>query len=638
MQFLNLGLPCVQLALKCLGAHTARRLPLGKRVFLRLGSGKRLFRRRHLRLHLGKGALHGIRGRCGGLYRFVCLLCKLGLMCNLVFGNLIGAVRLVNLFLQRAHLGEQLFGCHLRALALLKQLVALRFECAQAVFGNLQLVCGEADRFLRLGDFALQNAAVMNPQADIRALFALVNFEVLLRLLRFLFQRADPTAELARNIGEAHQVFIRGGEFFLRLVLLVAILGDARRLFKDIAPVLALARKDLGNLALSDDRIALAPDAGVHEQLMNILQPHRAAIDEILALARAEIAARDRDLVIGDIHAVLARAVVKGDRHLGKTHRLARVRTPENDILHLGAADILAGNLTKHPAHRVRNIGFAAAVRPDDHGGARLKIQHRLIRKRLETVQFKRFQVHAQPSVSVKFAMSQDIMITKYILYNNRALFSTFFPNNLKIKNGTFRRERRSFCPLSKRKIPLCSFFAKQLERLLRRHLLGGALALALAAADDIAVEPCLNREALVVVGPALVYDEVFEDLAARLLHDLLQDGLEVLRRAADLQLGKFLHQKRLQKRCHAILIPAAVEEHRGQQRLKRVGKQRRAFAPAAKLLAVPEAQKFTESDFLCQYAKRLFTDDFGAHPRELPLGAVRKSGKQIFACHQREH
>ena len=53
------------------------------------------------------------------------------------------------------------------------RLVALRFERAQAVLGDLQLMCGETDRLFRFGNFALQNAAVVDPQADVRALLAL---------------------------------------------------------------------------------------------------------------------------------------------------------------------------------------------------------------------------------------------------------------------------------------------------------------------------------------------------------------------------------------------------------------------------------------------------------------------------------
>ena len=389
MQLLNFNLLCVQLTFERVGAHTARRLPLEERILLGFGCRKIFLCRRGLCLDLGKFALHGARGRRCCLNGGIGLRQQLGLMRNLVFGDLIGAVRLMDPLLQRAHLGEQLFGDHLRALALLKQLVALRFERAQAVLGNLQLMCGETDRLFRFGNFALQNAAVVDPQADVRALLALVNVEVFFRLLRLLFKRTDPAAEFARNVGQANQIFVGGGKFLLRLVLFITILGNARRLLKDVAAVLAFAREDLGDLALPDDRITLAPDAGVHEQLMYVLEPHCLAVDEILALARAKITAGDRDLVIRHIHAVLARAVVKGDRHLGEAHRLARIRTAENDILHFGAADVLTGDLAEHPAHRVRNIGFAAAVRSDDHSRARFKIQNRFVRKRLETVQFK---------------------------------------------------------------------------------------------------------------------------------------------------------------------------------------------------------------------------------------------------------
>ena len=95
-------------------------------------------------------------------------------------------------------------------------------------------------------------------------------------------------------------------------------------------------RDNLGDATLSDYRVALASDAGVHEQLVYIAQAYRSAVDEVVAVAPPVISARDRHLVKVRIeHSV---AVVKRYRDLGKVHLLAVIRAAEYDVLHLIAA------------------------------------------------------------------------------------------------------------------------------------------------------------------------------------------------------------------------------------------------------------------------------------------------------------
>ena len=65
--------------------------------------------------------------------------------------------------------------------------------------------------------------------------------------------------------------------------------------------------------------------------------------------------------------------------------RLAAVGAVENHVRHFAAAQRLGRLLAEHPANRVRNVGFAAAIRPDNRGDAGLEIQGSFVRKRLET-------------------------------------------------------------------------------------------------------------------------------------------------------------------------------------------------------------------------------------------------------------
>ena len=62
------------------------------------------------------------------------------------------------------------------------------------------------------------------------------------------------------------------------------------------AAVLRLGAEDLPDAPLLDDGVALRAQAGAHENVLDIAQARRAAVDEVFALARTEQAPRDGDL------------------------------------------------------------------------------------------------------------------------------------------------------------------------------------------------------------------------------------------------------------------------------------------------------------------------------------------------------
>ena len=68
---------------------------------------------------------------------------------------------------------------------------------------------------------------------------------------------------------------------------------DSRRFFKQFPTVLILGRNNRIDLALTHQRIAVGTQARVHKQFANVLAPHLLAVDLVLALAAAVIAAGD---------------------------------------------------------------------------------------------------------------------------------------------------------------------------------------------------------------------------------------------------------------------------------------------------------------------------------------------------------
>ena len=263
--------------------------------------------------NLCKFSLHRRGSGSRTLDRLGCLLQEFLFVRDLIFRDLIVTVPAMDLLFEAIDLGEQLFGHHLALLALLIELVALRFERTQTVLRHFQLVLGKAQRLLCLVELFFQHCAVIDPKADIRAFFALIDVEILFRFLRFSFQRSDTTAKLTCNIGQTHKVIIGGRQLFLRLVLFIAVFGNAGCFFKNIAAIFAFARKDLADLALSDDRIAVTADTRIHKQLVNILETNSLTVNKIFTLTRTIVPSGHGDLIIRDFHAVCGIGIVKSD-------------------------------------------------------------------------------------------------------------------------------------------------------------------------------------------------------------------------------------------------------------------------------------------------------------------------------------
>ena len=216
------------------------------------------------------------------------------------------------------------------------------------------------------------------------------------RRVGLAFERPQPAAHLAQQVGEAQQVALGRLEPALRLLAALAELQDAGR-FLDDRPAILGPRVEHGvELTLADDHVLLAADARVGEQLLDVEQPARRAVDHVLRLTRAEQRAGDRDL--GELDRQQSGGVVDRERHLGPAERRPIGGAREDDVVHLGAAQ-RAGTLgAEHPRDRVDDVRLARAVRPDDDADAGLELERRLVREGLEALQRQRLQEHAVPS------------------------------------------------------------------------------------------------------------------------------------------------------------------------------------------------------------------------------------------------
>ena len=251
---------------------------------------------------------------------------------------------------------------------------------------------------VRLGLFRMLRglAESVEPDRHLQPLQLVPQGQIFLRLFGLFAQRLDLKLEFRNFVADAQQIVLGVGQPALGLLLAVAVFRDARRLFKDLAPVGRFEGQDLIDLALPDVAVTLFAKAGVHQQLVDVAQARTLPVDEILALAGAVIPPRDGDL--GRLDAELPGLIVQHERRLRVAHGCALLCAAEDDVLHLRAAQRLGTLLAEHPADGVGNIRFAAAVRADDGSDVAAELQHSLVRERFEALDLQGFQIHAYTS------------------------------------------------------------------------------------------------------------------------------------------------------------------------------------------------------------------------------------------------
>ena len=115
----------------------------------------------------------------------------------------------------------------------------------------------------------------------------------------------------------------------------MSVLRDSRRVLKYVTSVVALLCNYLGNTSLTDYRISVTTNAGIHKQLVYVLKTYCASVYKIFALSRAVITSCNRYLVIRAVKATYCVGIVKRNGNLGISHRTTGICSAENDILHL---------------------------------------------------------------------------------------------------------------------------------------------------------------------------------------------------------------------------------------------------------------------------------------------------------------
>ena len=210
-----------------------------------------------------------------------------------------------------------------------------------------------------------------------------------------LLEGAQLPGEFFQNIVNAGGVFQRPLQLLVSFFLPGLELDDAGGFLKDLTAILAAAGENLVDTALADDGVALLADAGIAEEVDDVLEAAGGAVEVVFALAVAVDPAGDHDL--GEIHGQGAILIVEHEADLAVGQGLALLGAVEDHVGHAGAAQGLGGLLAQHPAHRVADVALARAVGPDNARDSLAEDDLRPLRKGLEAVQFQFLEPHGVP-------------------------------------------------------------------------------------------------------------------------------------------------------------------------------------------------------------------------------------------------
>ena len=199
----------------------------------------------------------------------------------------------------------------------------------------------------------------------------------------------DLRLELAADVVDPRQVLARVGEAVLGLAAPLLVLGDAGRLFQEDPQLLGLGLDHPRDHSLLDDGVRPRPEAGAEEDVVDVAAADLGVVDVVRRLAVTLQHALDRDLgVLRPLAGGLAEAVVERELDARARNRAALRRTVEDHVLHRLAAQGARAGLAEHPAHRVDDVGLAAAVRADYADELARNIDGRRVDERLESGQF----------------------------------------------------------------------------------------------------------------------------------------------------------------------------------------------------------------------------------------------------------
>ncbi len=198
-------------------------------------------------------------------------------------------------------------------------------------------------------------------------------------------KRPQPLLHFRFDVARALDLNCDARELQLGSVLALLEAAESRGFFEQLAALFRLRAEDLLHAALADDGVHPTPEAEVGEQLDEIDPADGGAVEQVLALAPAMEPTRDRELRVGQ-RPVPVR-IVEEQLDLAEIFARPPSASREEDVVRLLGPELGRRQGARGPDDGIGDVRLPGAVRPHDHGHARLEANLDRIRERLEAAQ-----------------------------------------------------------------------------------------------------------------------------------------------------------------------------------------------------------------------------------------------------------
>ena len=205
---------------------------------------------------------------------------------------------------------------------------------------------------------------------QLRLALALLGLEplVALRGLGLALELLQLARDLITHVLQALQILSGIPDAALGLAPALLVNGDPGRFLQITPQILRTGLDEPRDRALLDNGVATRAQPRAQKDIGDIALTAARPVEVVVRLGVAGDLALDGDLAVGGVRAADAAVTViedELDRRLAD--RLARRRAIKDHVRHGLAAQVLRRALAHDPAHRVDDVGLAAAVGPD-HG------------------------------------------------------------------------------------------------------------------------------------------------------------------------------------------------------------------------------------------------------------------------------
>ena len=178
----------------------------------------------------------------------------------------------------------------------------------------------------------LEAGVVVGGEGELESAQLLREARVRARLAGLPFERPDLLFDLLDDVVEPREVRLRRREALDGLLAAALVLGDAGRLLEEAPSVGGVLREDVLDHRELDDRVRARAHARVHEQVEHVAEAADGPVEQVVRVAVAVEAPRDRDL--GVLGREDAARVLDRERDLGHAERAAALGAVEDDAAH----------------------------------------------------------------------------------------------------------------------------------------------------------------------------------------------------------------------------------------------------------------------------------------------------------------